>query len=66
MLDWLALWWPVIDHEWDGMQRHDGTLSQALATVARVDTRTGRVAFTVALAGGTVALWWHIVRWRFT
>lgn len=45
------------------IRRHNGTASQMLANLFRIQTRTGKAAFTVALGAGTTALWRHIIGW---
>lgn len=48
------------------VRRHRGTLSEAIARTARVDTTAGKFAFSLGLGLGSLWLWIHIVRFRYT
>lgn len=66
LVDWGADLLRCVDHELDGMEIHEGTLSQALATVFRTESQAGKAAWTAALAFGTVLLWDHIARFQYS
>lgn len=65
-MNWLA--WVAVGAvvEARAIRRHDGTLSEAIATTFRTETPAGRAAYLATL--GVTAVWMarHITRFRYS